>query len=259
MKLFYLFMSVAAIGYISFGHCATAHSAGVDPIVAEFNGSQAVKLEIGTESGDASWMSLVLDTPIDPSDYLGLTVAFTIYRSSDSKTTGEWLSWSFQGANFTPFYGGQYEDTTYPFVGSGGTTGSPPTVKDLYAYVELSWDFEAGTCSSWYNGNEIDYQFALINPPADPDPVTGFAINLSNLGDADGEMVWIDDFFLAAWEDNIHQYLFDELSPGALNGQGLTGSHWETGTNTVIPIPDAIWLLGSGLIGFAGIKRRYTP
>ncbi|MBA4369913.1 MAG: hypothetical protein C0403_19975 [Desulfobacterium sp.] len=259
MKLFYLLLSVIIIGYISFGQSTTAHSAGVNPIVAEFNGSQAVKLEIGTKSGDTSWMSLVLDTPIDPSDYPNLTVAFNIYRSSDSNTNSEWLPWSFQGANFAPFYGGQYGDTTYPFIGSGGTTGSAPTVKDQYTYVELSWNFEAGTCSSWYNGNAIDSEFTLINPPADPAPVTGFTFNLSNLGVADGEVVWIDDFLLAAWEDNIHYYLFDGLSPGTLNGQGLAGSHWETGTNTVIPIPDAIWLLGSGLIGFAGIRRRYTP
>ncbi|MFH2066231.1 MAG: hypothetical protein ABIK15_13610 [Pseudomonadota bacterium] len=259
MKSLTLLLSLIVIQFFTIGLITTAHSAGIDPVVAEFNGSLAVKLEIGTASVDASWMSLILDNPIDPSEYPFLSVTFDIYRSSDSGTTNEWLPWSFQGANFTPFYGGQLGDTTYPFVG-GGDTGTAPTVKDTYATVDLSWAFAYNTCSSYYNGNNIDSEVSItIDPPDDPDPFTGFSIRLSNVGLADGEVVWIDNFLLAAsgFDEILHPYDFGELTPGALHGQGVEGSsHWEAGTNTVVPIPGSVWLMGSMLIGFIGIRMR---
>jgi len=39
---------------------------------------------------------------------------------------------------------------------------------------------------------------------------------------------------------------------------GLTGSGFVTGTPAV-PVPAAVWLFGSGLIGLIGIARRKKP
>ena len=107
MKRFYLLIALFVVGFISFGYSVTARAAGFEPVVAEFEGNQAVKLEVGTGSGDSSWMSLIFDTPIDPSDYPLLYVGFDMYRSSGSGSNDGWLPWGFSGANFQPWYGGQ--------------------------------------------------------------------------------------------------------------------------------------------------------
>lgn len=39
--------------------------------------------------------------------------------------------------------------------------------------------------------------------------------------------------------------------------EGDRGYYSFSGTGTVVPIPGAIWLLGSGLIGLAGFRRKF--
>ena len=258
MKHFCLLIALLAVGFINFGYSVTARAAGFEPIVAEFDADQAVKLKVGTDNGDSSWMSLIFETPIDPSVYPYLSVEFYIYRSSDSASNNERLSWAFDdGANFNPYSGRQDGAFTYPFVESGGTTGFAETVTGEYAAVALEWNFTAGTCSSWYAGDPIDEEFQLIDPPDNPAPLTSFTICLDNLDAADGEVAWIDNFSLGAWNDSDYieyYYSFDDLELNALNGQGLTGSHWEAGTE--VPIPGAVWLLGSGIMGMLVMRRR---
>ena len=133
---------------------------------------------------------------------------------------------------------------------------------DQYGWVDLEWDFTNGTCSSWYNGVLIDDEFSLIEPPADPAPLTSFNIKLTG-NNAGGEVVWVDNFFLQAVKDDyewIWYEYFDEnnlLLCGALDGQGLPGmGHWEAGADNPVPIPGAAWLLGSGIIVLIGIRRK---
>ncbi|MDA3868505.1 MAG: VPLPA-CTERM sorting domain-containing protein [Gammaproteobacteria bacterium] len=36
----------------------------------------------------------------------------------------------------------------------------------------------------------------------------------------------------------------------------LLAAHWEAATLTAVPVPAAVWLFGSGLLGLAGVARR---
>ena len=90
IKRFYLLMAVV-VGLVCFGYGVTAHAAAYEPVVAEFEANQAVKLEVGTADGESSWMSLIFETPIDPSEYPYLYVSFDIYRSSASGSNNEFL------------------------------------------------------------------------------------------------------------------------------------------------------------------------
>lgn len=48
------------------------------------------------------------------------------------------------------------------------------------------------------------------------------------------------------------------VSPINLTGLHPTPSNWVTGESPV-PVPAAVWLFGSGLLGLAGISRKKTP
>jgi hypothetical protein len=52
--------------------------------------------------------------------------------------------------------------------------------------------------------------------------------------------------FTASWTSLING--------GPFNGQ--TGTYNVTGTYSVVPIPAAAWLMGSGLVGLATVARR---
>ncbi|MDY6990728.1 MAG: DUF1566 domain-containing protein [Thermodesulfobacteriota bacterium] len=58
-------------------------------------------------------------------------------------------------------------------------------------------------------------------------------------------LVWVFDF------DGGHQFYL---------GKGATNHAWAVrdGDSWPVPIPAAVWLLSSGLIGLVGIKRRFT-
>jgi hypothetical protein len=52
-------------------------------------------------------------------------------------------------------------------------------------------------------------------------------------------------FYSVSWVSQINQGPFD----------GVPG-HWHLEGTHVVPVPAAAWLLGSGLIGLAGLARR---
>jgi len=55
--------------------------------------------------------------------------------------------------------------------------------------------------------------------------------------------------------------LMGDLSGGRIEGlqSGITGQlQTKLGSVTVVPVPAAVWLFGSGLLGLAGIARRKT-
>ena len=56
---------------------------------------------------------------------------------------------------------------------------------------------------------------------------------------------------------------FELLSEDALSGEFIIGTSQEpptiafTGTKAAVPLPAAVWLMGTGLIGLFGLRRRY--
>ncbi|MDM8525036.1 VPLPA-CTERM sorting domain-containing protein [Desulfococcaceae bacterium HSG8] len=50
--------------------------------------------------------------------------------------------------------------------------------------------------------------------------------------------------------------MFSGVTLGDFNGD-LFSAELETGNVSVVPIPGAVWLLGSGLVGIVGFRRNY--
>ena len=45
-------------------------------------------------------------------------------------------------------------------------------------------------------------------------------------------------------------------NPWASGGSGITPLNFVNGNVAVVPVPAAVWLFGSGLLGFVGVARR---
>ncbi|MCP3872913.1 MAG: hypothetical protein GY699_07135 [Desulfobacteraceae bacterium] len=102
--------------------------------------------------------------------------------------------------------------------------------------ISLTIPFLGNEAASWFSGEfntalEAELaQFRLDNPLVNLYTVDAFA-----LFDGDPALLWAGDGF----------------HPSALGHQMIADA-----ANAAVPIPGAIWLLGSGLIGFAGLKRK---
>jgi hypothetical protein len=103
----------------------------------------------------------------------------------------------------------------------------------------------------------------------------------SNQGDTDENWVWVtgEDWVYTKWpgsqpddkdgvEDGVEDYL--QFRKNSAKGFWNDEANWEGNTNKrtyyyvveyengpPVPIPGAVWLLGSGLIGLVGIRRRF--
>lgn len=66
-----------------------------------------------------------------------------------------------------------------------------------------------------------------------------------------GSLSDFDFFKTSSLQFNSNILSFDNLGAGTLFGD------WQTNANlTVVPLPGALWLLGSGLLGLTGLARR---
>lgn len=67
--------------------------------------------------------------------------------------------------------------------------------------------------------------------------------------------------FGATWTGNLGGITSELLGNGKIEGLNMDGYNWTSATLTIpasapVPIPGAVWLLGSGLLGLFGIRRK---
>ena len=134
---------------------------------------------------------------------------------------------------------------TYVEEFDGTVTGH----RNLYDFI-LGWDVDIdliydddGTFTSYDSG----LFFRIINP---------------NTGNwqygADFRGSWmnetITDEFIRFDSTTNDQYAILNLDSGTFEYE--TSSNFVQGTLSAVPVPAAIWLLGSGLVGLAGLRKR---
>ena len=178
-------------------------------------------------------------------------------------------------AGLTDVWSGTY--TFSMFSPGGGGVGTPTS-------STWSWDFDAGTVtiqnsatfygSVWtaagitftdtgssYDGN------MTFSWSANPSIPVFSSWDVSASGTAPGQVsdtatVWANSATILATSSafpGFHPYFDGSLhkeSCGSTTGQGLCGEFVEPPEPPQVPVPAAVWLMGSGLMGLVGVARR---
>ncbi len=109
---------------------------------------------------------------------------------------------------------------------------------------------------------------------------TGDTMKLGALNGADGFTPNLNSYFTLAFNantmmGNVDQMVYGDCAPTGLMGPMMTGNMCMTGhlgggtmggvplslsiTPSPVPVPAAVWLFGSGLMGLIGVARRCKP
>ena len=131
-----------------------------------------------------------------------------------------------------------------PDTPSSGSLGKDD-VHDLYFVLGNQFFTEADL--NYFSGSFSDGQLNIINPPPDTDPpYTGVSPTVSVA--KDGDSIDINGSSFA----NLGNFYAADGGAGSIYGNAFIsqGSY-------SIPIPSAILLLGTGLIGIFGIRRKF--
>ncbi|SEL93466.1 VPLPA-CTERM protein sorting domain-containing protein [Syntrophus gentianae] len=86
------------------------------------------------------------------------------------------------------------------------------------------------------------------------------SIDLPTAGLANGGTALFDQNFATLWGSNVLTLLdVNVLDNSYGNAQFETNvANWVADSGPVVPIPAAVWLLGSGLIGLFGLRRKFN-
>jgi hypothetical protein len=133
---------------------------------------------------------------------------------------------------------------------AGAGTGSPGT-----GFATMTFD-DATNLFSWnisWSGLLGEETIMHFHGPAQPDENAGVEVNFGSIsgttspsiGSTDISNAQATDLLDGLWYINIHSTLFPS---GEIRGQV-----------NVVPVPAAVWLFGSGLIGLIGLARRKAP
>ena len=152
------------------------------------------------------------------------------------------------------------------FYEPDGTYGWPVQVDDsVFPPVE---DFVLTAGSAVPFSGDYWYIDTYINSPnADLDLVRGVGgyDEVDNVGNALTSGLFLtmssDNTYFGINVNDIRNAFYESINYSSITGLVLTES-WvgdvQTVTISTIPIPGAVWLLGSGLIGLVGIRRRFV-
>lgn len=191
-------------------------------------GTKAVLLQVPDLQGSASVIDHSIPTVI-PGDQT-IMVTFDIFRQMSYPTRAQNLWWWWWDAG-EPTYGLQWDSggsqpfQTLPHGWNPGAS-STSTVFYQFATIKMVWDFSSDKAYSWYDGVLIDDGIPINNISS----LSGWTINLSH------------DLPTGTGWDTV---LIDNFS--------ITSSVPQP---TPIPVPAAVLLLGSGLIGLVGYGRK---
>jgi hypothetical protein len=178
---------------------------------------------------------------------------------------------------FAILYVGQSSAATLSFspasttVGRGDTFDVDVVISDLGTDLVGAFDFTVGFDPSIISSTDVQFGSSL----GDPDPfafetITGFssdnvggtvdAFNISLLLDFELTPLQAPSFTLATLSFqalSIGSTSLDFLFALVSDDLGLEiGSQGVSGEVSVVPIPAALWLFGTGLIGLIGLSRR---
>jgi hypothetical protein len=191
-----------------------------------------------------------------------------------STNSGDGLQWGVLGVNWpstsTSTSGSGPNATPGGTVGifsagTGGSAGSSAKSMQLAGMVSFASTFntDAGYLAGGYTAGGGTYLWSAgsaasgqvwFGPPGGPSAgsVTEYGAGPSQLGFAPGSSV---DLYGVTGNNSVgtvQSYVLGQLTLGTDGSLSLTQS------SAPVPLPAAVWLLGSGLLGLAGIGRRRT-
>ena len=144
--------------------------------------------------------------------------------------------------------------------GSGSLTFSSPGITDGANFTAVSASALTGLSYTWNNGATINLGSVLTNNAASWTAcggtlITGFQITANAVPATPGTFSLINPFG--------NCYAGPTASIGSAANAAISASfpieqnygNW-TYSHTVVPVPAAAWLFGSGVVGLMGLRRR---
>jgi hypothetical protein len=199
----------------------------------EFSGAQSPQ-------GATPWATAVIDDSFGGANTIRLTMDATNLVDEESIT--EWF-FNFSGdATQLTFAGVDTADATLNAIFTDNTDSIPQLKADGDGFFDIGFDFAPppGTFASRFTSGET-MVYDLTYTAA----ISAFDFNVPSApGGGNGS------YLSAAHVQSISDPVFCDGSTAELTG--ACGSGW-IGT---VPVPAAVWLFGSGLLGLVGVARR---
>ena len=128
--------------------------------------------------------------------------------------------------------------------------GGPTPVFD-FDTPELAQEANEKINAVLNGANTTGEKVKQVGPPQEEQANEGFPLYAIGVDFDDPYVDWIG----AAFVDNIDVWIDDFLGNPVAGSQDAETT-WMWAKATVVPVPAAVWLFGSGLIGLIGIARR---
>ena len=214
----------------------------------------------------------------------GFTSGDAYFSNNYNSTYGSWDGFAYSNTTDTTTagYGNQYSAIT----GGGNNSanygvsyvsswGSPPTISFTSAGT-VTGMFVTNTTYAYLSMRDGDGFAKQFGGASGNDP-DWFMLSVEGI-DSDGGVAGLIDFYLADYRfaDNSQDYIVKDwtwldlsgfgndviglqfaLSSSDVGAWGMnTPAYFALDDVTTVPIPGAVWLLGSGLLGLIGIRRK---